>query len=281
MATAARTIQRGLRLRALAALEAMGTAALAGLIAGVLVGGVGSRIAMRIAGAMSDPALVGIARTNNDNIVGDITFGGTFALIVFGGLLPGLAGGAIYLLARPWLAPFGRWGGVAFGLALLASFGASVIEPFNIDFRKFGAPALNVAMFALLFPLFGAIVAVASTRIERAIDDGPTVSGWYVAVVVAALLLLALCLLVLAAGLVNVVSGRVEWPVQDPRGLLLFLTFLAVTLLPRIVFGRDRPLADARELPAAPRVATYALLVAPALLGLPAVVSSIAFLTRP
>lgn len=61
----------------------VGVAALAGALAGVLVGGLGSRVAMRISGAMSDQARVGLATTDNGNILGDITLGGTFALVIF------------------------------------------------------------------------------------------------------------------------------------------------------------------------------------------------------
>src|SRR5688572_9773063 len=97
----------------------IGIAGLAGALAGVLVGGLGSRVAMRISGAMTDSALVGLARTDNGNILGDITFGGTLALVIFVGFIPGVLAGLFYAATQPWLRPLGRWAGLAFGMALL------------------------------------------------------------------------------------------------------------------------------------------------------------------
>lgn len=63
----------------------VGTAALAGVITGVAVGGLLGRVVMRISGFSAGPAGVG-ALTANDNRVGEITLSGTSALIVFVGL---------------------------------------------------------------------------------------------------------------------------------------------------------------------------------------------------
>lgn len=245
-----------------ALLDAAGAAALAGAIAGMLVGGLGSRIAMRVAGAMSDQGLVGVTFTNNGNALGVVTIEGTLALVVFGGLLPGVLGGAGYGACRSWLAPLGRWGGLAFGLVLLGGLGYSVLEPFNIDFRKFGSPLLNVTLFALLFPLFGVAVSFAYDGIARRLAGASALSRWRWASW-GALLVLALGLAVaIATGLGALIT---RGDAGDPRALVP-LWLIAAPLVLRFV--------------RAPLPVAYAVIAAPAVLGLPPLLEGILFLTR-
>jgi hypothetical protein len=136
----------------------VGTASLAGIIAGVVVGGLLGRVVMRISGFTAGPALVGV-HTSNGNRVGDITFGGTLALVLFIGLTAGLIGGVVYAVVEPWLRRVRPWHGLAYGVALLLAYGFTVLEPSNFDFRRFGSAALNVAMFAALFVIFGVATA--------------------------------------------------------------------------------------------------------------------------
>lgn len=136
----------------------LGTASLAGVIAGMVVGGLLGRIVMRVSGFTAGPALAGV-RTSNGNRVGDITFDGTLALVLFTGLAAGLVGGIVYAVVEPWLRRARPWHGLAYGVALLLVFGFTVLDPSNFDFRRFGVAALNVAMFAALFVIFGAATA--------------------------------------------------------------------------------------------------------------------------
>lgn len=136
----------------------VGLASLAGLISGVLVGGLLGRIVMRISGFAAGPNMVGV-RTEGGNRVGDITFAGTLALIVFTGVAMGLAGGLVFAALEPWLRRLRPWHGLAYGIALLATFGFTVLDPFNFDFARFGPLPLNVAMFGALFLVFGVCVA--------------------------------------------------------------------------------------------------------------------------
>jgi hypothetical protein len=132
----------------------------------VIAGGIGGRIAMRIAAIMAGDEQQG-ALTDAEEIVGDITFDGTLALIIFGGALIGMFGGLIYLALRRWLADAGPWRGLAFGVLLLAIFGWAVIEGDNKDFHQFGRPALNIAMFAAIFVIFGLLVPPLFDRMQR------------------------------------------------------------------------------------------------------------------
>jgi len=130
----------------------------AGALAGAVAGGAGGRIAMRISTVAAPDAEQGTL-TDAEQVVGQITFGGTVELIIFGGVLTGLLGGLVYLATRRWLADAGRWRWLAFGLVSLATFGWAVIEGNNPDFHRFGPPALNITMFAAIYLLFGVLVA--------------------------------------------------------------------------------------------------------------------------
>ena len=143
-------------------------ASLAGLIAGIVVGGLLGRVVMRVSGFTAGSALVG-ASTANGNRVGDITLNGTLALVLFVGVPAGLVGGFGYAAVEPWLRRLRPWHGLAFGAGLFATFGFAVVDPANIDFRRFGLTALNVVMFAGLFIVFGVLTAWLFERLRAAV----------------------------------------------------------------------------------------------------------------
>ncbi len=93
--------------------------------------------------------------TKNENTIGEITVGGTVALIVFGGGLGGLLASIVIVAAEPWLQWMGALRGLGFGLAVLAAY----FSFDTLDFRLIDPPALNVAMFAGLFIAFGFAVS--------------------------------------------------------------------------------------------------------------------------
>lgn len=134
----------------------------------MVVGGLVGRVAMRVSGFTAGPALVGV-RTSNGNRVGDITFDGTLALVLFVGVPAGLVGGVLFAVVEPWLRRLRPWHGLGYGVALFATFGFAVLDPSNVDFRRFGFTALNAAMFAALFLLFGVLIAWLFDRLRAAI----------------------------------------------------------------------------------------------------------------
>lgn len=210
----------------------LGAASLAGIVAGFLVAGVLGRIAMRVAGFMARPDLVGVA-TANGNRVGEITFGGTLAIALFVGIPAGIVGAALFASAEPWLRRFRPWHGVAFGLIILLAAGFVFIDPGNFDFQRFGSAPVNVVTFAALFVAFGGAIAWLFDRVRPAIGgtDGNTsaleVVAWLAAIAVA---VLSVLLLTSTGGL------------DDP---VLLLSFAAVTLVPAIVRWRGLPAAIA------------------------------------
>lgn len=153
-----------------------GTGALAGVAAGALAG-LASRIVMRISGFAAGPGAVG-ELTESGFVVGEVTLGGTLALVLLGAI-GGALGGAVYVAMRPWLAPLHRWRGIGFGLLMLAVSGEP--DPASRDFRRFGPPLVSIAMFAALSPLAGALLVPLVTKLERYVaapdPSGPSSSG--------------------------------------------------------------------------------------------------------
>ena len=220
----------------------LGAASLAGIIAGVLVGGLLGRVAMRVSGATTRPELVG-SFTSNGNQVGEITFAGTLALILFVGVIAGLGGGVLFASAEPWLRSRRRKG-LIFGAALLVAVGFTVLDPTNIDFERFGITPLNVLMFAALFIAFGVIVARLFERIRTAIDGpGPFAKGL---TIICWLSALAAC----AAAVVSAVSiGGLGEPLPA-------LLLAVAVIVPPVVLWRHLP-----------RRIAYAAFAAPFVLG--------------
>jgi hypothetical protein len=221
----------------------VGTATLAGIITGILVGGLLGRVVMRVSGFTAGPGMVG-SFTSNGNRVGEITFGGTLAIVIFVGVGSGLAGGVLYAVIEPWLRRLRPWHGLAYGALLLAAFGFTVLDASNFDFQLFGSAPLNVAMFAALFLLFGVGIAWTFDRL-RALIAGTTMPSR----TAKGLAFLVLLPGVVAAGLLVLSPGGLE----DPLFPIAFLLGAVIA-----AFVRWRHL---------PTVIGYAALAAPILLG--------------
>ena len=166
----------------------IGISLLAGLAAGIVAGGIGSRLAMRIVALLAPPEDQG-ALTDAEARVGEISLDGTLFLLLAGATL-GLFGGLLYLALRRWM-PGGTLGkGLAFGALLLILFGHVIIEGGNPDFRQFVPSPVSVGLFASLFIAFGLIAAAIVERMDRGGGGRPrnrygTAAG-YVAIAVAA-----------------------------------------------------------------------------------------------
>ena len=260
--------------------RAMGIGVLAGLAAGFLAGGVGSRLAMRISAIAAGPAMRGTF-TENGNRVGEITAGGTFSLLAFVTVFSGIFGGLVCVAVRPWLPRSGRWRGPAFGALLLAVFGSVVIDADNIDFRLFGPPLLNIGMFAALFVLFGMVAAPLADRADRAFPAVPPrrrprlrTFGAYALLGVAAIP----GKLPIGAAIMVGLLGRGEGGTAFRLGLVLFLYLLLVPPLTRALLAFIGQGVDgASDWPGSrgSRIAVAAVLAPPVLVGLVLTVRSV------
>ena len=143
-----------------------------GLITGLLVGGLGSRIVMRVAGATGRDSAQG-ATTEAGFRVGEITVDGSLQLLFFVGIFMGILGAVLYAVFRPWLAWAGRLRGLVFGAVLFAIGSASsdAMNPDNFDFRILGNGLLNVLLIGAIFLGFGVVIEEIHRLLDRKLPN--------------------------------------------------------------------------------------------------------------
>ena len=152
--------------RAARLIRHIGIVGVGGLVTGIIVGGAGSRLVMLVSRLLAADVIMGI-RTEAGNVVGEVTVGGSLALVVFVGLFAGGGGAITYLIAEPWLQWAGRWYPVVFTVVLFALSSFVILVPGNIDFFILGNAAVNVAMFSALFVAFGLLLCWLVPRLDR------------------------------------------------------------------------------------------------------------------
>jgi hypothetical protein len=136
-----------------------------GLVAGALVLGLGGRLMMRVLAATSEDAAQG-RLTDAEEIVGEVTAGGTIAVVVFVGLSGGAIGAALYGLLRRWLPARSLVAGlVAGGIGAGALARPSgLVDPDNHDFVVLDPSWLAVALCVGLIVTFALLGAVLMDR---------------------------------------------------------------------------------------------------------------------
>jgi hypothetical protein len=229
-------------------LRSLAVAVTGGFWTGVLVTGPAVRLIMRLLAVTAGDAAQGRI-TEADEVVGAINVGGTVALIVFGGILPGLASGALWVIVHRWL-PAGRLGGVAFGglHLVVAATRIDPLRPGNGDFDLVGPGWLSALTFGLAAVVHGMAVAALVNRYSRAFPPAERTRAawaWAIAPLVPAALIVALApalVLVLALGLAAVVGltrlGPVVRAARSRAALVagrVALAALALVLLPGAV----------------------------------------------
>ena len=137
------------------------TVGLAGIGAGLLVGGVGGRLVMRASSLLSPDVSGTGVRSEQGFRVGEVTLAGSIEFVVFIGIFTGLFGAVYFAITRPWLMWAGKWHGAVFGLLLFAigSAASDVLNPDNIDFVVLDNIPVIVLLFVALFILFGVTIA--------------------------------------------------------------------------------------------------------------------------
>jgi hypothetical protein len=163
---------------------------LAGLVSGVIVAGVGSRLVMRLTSLVGPSSSIG--RTTGSGFrVGTVTLGGSLEVLLFLGLGFGVLGGIVLVILWPWVSGWGRWRGIAVGGYVLAVGSTMAIEPHNIDFFILGNRAFLVALFVALFFAWSHLAVWFRDLLERRLPKGSRVSATvYVLVTLVGLFLL-------------------------------------------------------------------------------------------
>jgi hypothetical protein len=147
----------------------------AGGLAGLLVGGLGSRVAIRIAALTARDVAQGLT-TGPGATVGRITLEGTVFLVLFAGLGSALVGTAFYLTARAWLPPMGTGPRLRRrGARGLRNDRAGSGQP---DVTILGRPLLNVLLFGSLFVLHGVVLVMCIGPCERVVSTFARGDRW-------------------------------------------------------------------------------------------------------
>jgi len=143
--------------------------ALAGIVTGILVLGVGGRVVMRLA-AVIDPGSVG-RFTENGNVIGTISADGSLAVILFGGLIGGVFGSIVWIAVSPWLPGHGLRRAVLAIPLTIALSGFLLVDSGNVDFRILDGDALVIALLLGLLGAFGFALALVDERLDRALPS--------------------------------------------------------------------------------------------------------------
>jgi hypothetical protein len=158
------------------AIRRLGAVTLAGAVLGVLVGGVGGRLAMFVL-ARLNPEVEG-RQSDDDFTMGQLS-GATFNLL-FVAMVLGIAGGLVYLVLRGlMLGP--RWFqvmSISVGPAVVV--GSQIVHTDGVDFTL-DPVLLAVAMFVLIPAIYAALLTILAERWLA--DDGPFLRapGWVAA----------------------------------------------------------------------------------------------------
>ncbi len=208
MASDQRTDETGLqeRIAPLKLIRELAASGLAAAAAGLLVGGVGGRLAMRLSGFLN-PDLAG-RLTEARQRVGEITATGTVELLVFGGLLTGLLAAVPWVALRPWLPTAPRPRALMAAVAAVAILGGVAVEADNFDFSMLKPAWLHVATFTVLVGAAGSLTSFLDTRFVRRLGRSEFFS--VLAVPMLGLGVLAVSLVDEDGGLDDVVPGIVQ-----------------------------------------------------------------------
>jgi hypothetical protein len=157
---------------------------IAGLTVGIVVGGLGGRVAMRLI-ALLIPDSTG-SFTENDNRIGDITLGGSLGLIIFAGLFVGVFVAVIWVVVSPWL-PRSHGLRVIAAIPLAIGLGAfGVVQGSNRDFLVLGYDPIVVVVLLCLVGLVGASMAIVDAWLDRRLPHPPSsidqASGVYIVI---------------------------------------------------------------------------------------------------
>lgn len=143
----------------------MAAATVGGGLTGLLVGGVAGRLAMRLL-ALTSPAGAQGGITDDEAVVGTVSFGGTVSLALFT-LQSGAIGGLLLLLARRVLPPSRRARSLLSGLVAGAVGGAAFVHGHgSFDFTQLRPVWLAVVLFTGLPLLYGLLAPVVTDALD-------------------------------------------------------------------------------------------------------------------
>ena len=193
-------------------LERLRVAVVAGVFLGVLVGGLASRLAMGLLRVTTGARVHGV--TSDDGfIIGRVTLGGTYGLLMLGAVV-GIIGAAAYRLVAPWLIGPNWFRRMTTAAASGAVVGSMLLHADGIDFRLLEPTWLAMGLFVGLPALFGAVIGPVVDRVAAPgswTSRGPWV--WVLPTLLVAMFPATLLVLAVAAPIMAV------WVLLRDRGL--------------------------------------------------------------
>lgn len=235
------------RLRS-AVVEQVRILAVAGITVGVIVVGLGSRLAMFVLRLTSPDSVIGV-QSDDDFTIGKFTLAGTYNLALLGTSV-GIIGVAAYQCVSPRLIGPTWFRRLTVALASGAVVGSMLVHGDGIDFRVLEPTWLAIGLFVLLPAIFGAVIGPVVDRVSQATSRTATGRArWILPIVLVIVFPLSLLTLIIStlvftawklladeAGLCRLFSGR-------SAGLAVQACWLGVAVL-----GLAALVGDVRDL---------------------------------
>ena len=146
-------------------LEGLRVLIVGGISAGVILIGVGSRLAMLLLRVTSSDSVRGV-ESDDGFVIGQVTLAGSYNLLLLGASV-GIIGAAAYLLVAPWLIGPRWFRHLTTGLAAAVVVGSMLVHADGIDFRVLKPTWLAIGVFVALPGLFGGLVGVIVDAVSR------------------------------------------------------------------------------------------------------------------
>lgn len=146
-------------------IDQMRVLVVAGIFTGVVVVGIGSRLAMFVLRLTSPDTVHGVV-SDDGFIIGRVTLGGTYNLLNIGAVV-GLIGACVYRLVAPWLIGPSWFRRCTTAAAAAAVAGSMLVHSHGVDFTLLKPTWLAIGLFIALPALFAAAIGVAVDRVAR------------------------------------------------------------------------------------------------------------------
>jgi len=224
-------------------LETLRVVMVAGLSVGILVIGLGSRLAMLLLRLTSPDSVIGV--TSDDGfVIGRTSLSGTYNLVVVGAAV-GLIGAVAYLVVAPWLIGPVWFRRFTVGVTAGALGGSSLLHADGVDFTATGPLWFAVALFVVLPLATGVALALVTDAV--AASGSRTARGrtrWALPVLLLGLVpeaLVVLCPLALVVTVLLVLRRLLLAWIRSSRLATLGVrsAFLAVPVLSFVALGQD------------------------------------------
>lgn len=145
-------------------LETMRVILVTGVLYGVLVAGVGSRLAMLLLRVTSSRDVIGM-QSDDGFEIGRFTLGGTYNLLLLGAMF-GIIGVGVFLLVAPRLIGPSWFRQLTVGAACAAVVGSMLVHADGVDFTRLTPTWLAVGLFVALPGVFGAFIGPAVNAVR-------------------------------------------------------------------------------------------------------------------